>query len=183
MQLMAIFAPDSRRTNPLLAKMAGEEPASRESFHTHSNMKKPGLAHFFVFVQLSCLALIAVTGPLFADSIWGLLTEVAGVLLAIVAIMQMKPGKVNLLPLPRADGKLVTEGVYKYIRHPMYIAQIVAVAPLVIESPDLLRVAALLLLIIDLIFKLHYEERKLIQHFDGYKEYMKRTWRFIPNLW
>jgi len=65
----------------------------------------------------------------------------------------------------------------------MYLALILVFAPLVVEKYNLLRLSVLIILAINLIFKLHYEERKLLVHYEGYRDYMKKSWRLIPYLY
>lgn len=140
-------------------------------------------AYFFVLVQFSSLFFILTTAPVFASSDWGILVEMAGVFVGLLAIYQMQVGNFNIAPLPKAGGKLVTSGLYTYVRHPMYMAQLLAALPLIIDYFSTIRLAVWLALFINLIFKLYYEERKLINQFSAYKAYMETTWRLIPFVY
>lgn len=46
----------------------------------------------------------------------------AGVALGTWALAFNEPGTSIVMPMPRADGQLVTTGPYRWIRHPMHIA-------------------------------------------------------------
>lgn len=129
------------------------------------------------------MALLIVSGPWVASGMLLLTIELLGCLLGIVALLQMRPHLANILPLPSDDNRLITNGVYRIIRHPMYLALILVFAPLVVEKYNLLRLSVLIILAINLIFKLHYEERKLLVHYEGYRDYMKKSWRLIPYLY
>ena len=140
------------------------------------------LPYIFVTFQLGSLAYIALTGPLFAKTWYGFLIELTGFALAIRAVMIMKRNG-NVTPVPKESARLITGGPYKYIRHPMYIAQVIAVIPLIYENYNLPRLYALILLVITLIFKLHYEEKRLIEHFgNSYIEYQKVSKKVIPFI-
>ena len=153
------------------------------SLFNFRKMKYVSLAYLFVAVQFTCLILIAATGKLLSSTEWGILLESAGVFLAFVAIYQMKIGNFNVVPIPKTEGQLVTHGVYQYIRHPMYLAQLIATFPLIVEDYTMPRLAVWIILMFNLVFKLHYEEKLLIRHFKGYHEYMQSSWRLIPYVY
>jgi protein-S-isoprenylcysteine O-methyltransferase Ste14 len=91
-------------------------------------------------------------------------------------------GNFNVTPRPKQQARLITHGVYNYIRHPMYSAQLIALLPLVVEHPGWTRIIAYTLLLIVLLLKIQFEETHLKQQFDGYTEYMKRSKRLVPYL-
>lgn len=134
-------------------------------------------------IQLLSLFYILISGPVIAEDINGFLIEIAGIFLGILAIAIMKPGNFNIRPIIKTGGVLVTAGPYRIIRHPMYTAQIVAVIPLVVESFSYFRLASLVILTIDLIIKIEFEEKQLIEHFEGYREYRKKTKKLIPYIY
>jgi protein-S-isoprenylcysteine O-methyltransferase Ste14 len=83
----------------------------------------------------------------------------------------------------RKEHKLVTGGIYKYIRHPLYTfgsALFVAFGMMA----DSWFIAALgILTFILMAIRTPKEEANLIAKFgDEYREYMKRTGRFLPKL-
>ena len=142
-----------------------------------------GLPYIMVFVQLSMLGYIALSGPLFSNSWYGLIIELSGVALAVWAILVMR-SNANVAPIPKKSGRLVTEGPYRYIRHPMYTAQVVAVIPLVVEHSTNYRVTALIVLMVTLLFKLHYEEKRLVAHFGSpYHKYQKSSKKILPFIY
>ena len=142
-----------------------------------------GLPYLLVTFQLSALGYIAVSGPLFSKSWYGLLIEVAGVALAVWAVAIMR-SNANVAPIPKKNGVLITKGPYQLIRHPMYTAQVMAVFPLVIEHDTNYRVTALAILMLTLLYKLHYEEKRLVNHFGlAYNEYKKTSKRVLPFIY
>ena len=86
----------------------------------------------------------------------------------------------SILPEGR---RLVTQGPYAVIRHPLYLAEAVAALGVVITF---LSPWALILIAIQLalqIVRIHYEEKVLKEHFPEYEDYAKRTWRLIPGIY
>lgn len=79
--------------------------------------------------------------------------------------------------------QLVTHGIYKYIRHPVYsgILLFFIGSELVVQS-WLIIVYIFLILLANR--QAVWEETLLIEHFgDRYRNYMKHTKRFIPYIW
>jgi len=137
----------------------------------------------FVAIQFACLFLIGITGPLFPAN-WTLLTvEVAGVALGLWAILVMRVGNFNIAPDLFSWTVLVTTGPYRLIRHPMYLALLITTIPLVINHFTLARLVIWLLLLLDLVLKLNYEERILIKSLTGYKQYANQSYRLVPFLY
>jgi protein-S-isoprenylcysteine O-methyltransferase Ste14 len=137
----------------------------------------------FVVVQFACLGLIAATGPLIPANPLLLIIEMAGIGLGVWAVLAMGPGNVNIAPDPLGHAQLVTRGPYRLIRHPMYLALLITCLPLLIHFFTPLRLAIWLLLLVDLLFKLHYEEGLLVAKFEAYAEYQKRSRKLIPFMY
>ena len=85
----------------------------------------------------------------------------------------------------REKHQLITEGIYRHIRHPMYSALLVysigqaLVVPNWIAGPSY-GVAMVLLIA----FRLAREERMMLEEFGTeYETYMRRTRRLVPGVW
>ena len=85
----------------------------------------------------------------------------------------------------REQHRLITQGVYRRIRHPMYsalalysIGQALVIPNWVAGPSNLIAFAILLAL------RVHAEERMMVREFgDEYSSYSARTKRFIPGVW
>jgi protein-S-isoprenylcysteine O-methyltransferase Ste14 len=83
----------------------------------------------------------------------------------------------------RNDTVLVTTGLYGFVRHPIYLGIFISLSTLALMVANLLVLLPTLALLI-----VHYasidEEVILTDRFGNeYREYKKRTPRFIPKLW
>jgi protein-S-isoprenylcysteine O-methyltransferase Ste14 len=137
----------------------------------------------FVAIQFVCLGLIALSGPIIPSNAALLVLLFLGLGLGFWAILTMRIGNFNIVPDPLARSQLVTSGPYRLIRHPMYLALLLATLPLVINEFDLIRFSIWLILLIDLILKLTYEENLLVAKLVGYDQYIERSYRLIPYLY
>ena len=141
------------------------------------------VSYTLVAIQFACLLAIVLTGPLLARNPLLLVVEVAALLLGVWAILTVRIDNVNVLPDPRRETVLVQSGPYRWIRHPMYTALLLGTLALVLDWPSTLRWGLWIVLLIDLIIKLHYEERMLLEHFGEYGTYMAGSKRLIPYVY
>lgn len=134
----------------------------------------------FVLIQFGTLSIIAITGPIIPSSQWLLAVAVAGILLGAWAVLTIGIGNFNVTPNPKYNSQMVTAGLYKYIRHPMYMALLLTALPLIINSFSWFRLFLWFVLLVDLLFKLNYEEGLLKRAHPEYSKYMETSYRLIP---
>ena len=91
----------------------------------------------------------------------------------------------NLTPFPKPkdDGELVTTGIYKYVRHPIYVAVIVASTGYAIYQSSWLSGICVVALAIWFELKSRQEEVFLRQRFREYTDYAQRVKKFIPFVY
>jgi protein-S-isoprenylcysteine O-methyltransferase Ste14 len=84
----------------------------------------------------------------------------------------------------REDHKLVTNGIFKYIRHPMYAAHILwAIAQPLILTNWIAGFSFLIPQILQYWFRVGDEEKMMLEGFgEEYKVYMGKTGRIIPRI-
>lgn len=108
-----------------------------------------------------------------------LLLLIGGVGFAIWALLVLGRS-ISLLPEAR---RLVTSGPYAFVRHPLYLGEMVAVVGIALQHPS---VWAPLLLGVIWAFQLQrmtYEELVLSRSFPEYRDYMARTARLLPGVY
>ncbi len=83
----------------------------------------------------------------------------------------------------RKDATLVTHGPYRCVRHPFYVVALLLFIALSFLLANWFILLMSILGIVLLAIRTRIEEAKLIEKFDDeYREYMKRTGRFVPRL-
>ena len=140
----------------------------------------------FVIIQL-LLFLVFIALPsghaaVFGWQLTAFLLVVAGAVLVAAAMIQLGPG-LTPLPVPREAGKLITSGVYKWVRHPIYSGLILILAGISLYSMNIPRSCITGLLLLLFYFKSGYEEQLLMQKYPLYSDYLAKTGRFIPKFW
>lgn len=83
-----------------------------------------------------------------------------------------------------APKRLVTNGVYRYSRNPLYIAEITAIVgwAALFATPILLAFAVLLFVILAIGVRVYEEPRLAQQYGDQYAAYTTQTARWLPRL-
>jgi len=80
-----------------------------------------------------------------------------------------------------ADRGLITQGPYRYIRHPMYLGELILRTALVVTSPQPLLAGALLVALVIIQIARALREERII---DTYSTYSSRVrYRLIPGVW
>jgi protein-S-isoprenylcysteine O-methyltransferase Ste14 len=88
----------------------------------------------------------------------------------------------SLSIIPEAR-RLVTGGPYRFIRHPLYAAEILAACALVMERPALWATLTLLPFIAVQMLRARFEEGLLSRTFPEYVPYAAQTRRLLPLVW
>ncbi|TSA31770.1 MAG: isoprenylcysteine carboxylmethyltransferase family protein [Porphyromonadaceae bacterium] len=79
---------------------------------------------------------------------------------------------------------LITTGVYRYIRHPMYASLLYLTWGIAFKNPSVIILIYAEAATIFLYLTVRVEERENLTYFgEEYRQYMKRTKRFVPWLW
>ena len=86
----------------------------------------------------------------------------------------------SLVPQAR---NVVQTGPYRWIKHPLYLAEEIALLGVVLRSLTPLTVILLVLHIGVQICRIHYEEDLLRRNCPEYSSYEASRWRVIPYVW
>lgn len=80
--------------------------------------------------------------------------------------------------------RLITTGVYRYIRHPLYSSLIAFALGAFLKSPSWAGAALVLTTVLGAALTAKIEERHNLARFgEAYQDYMERTSRFIPYIY
>ncbi|MCM8567986.1 isoprenylcysteine carboxylmethyltransferase family protein [Gramella jeungdoensis] len=110
-----------------------------------------------------------------------LILSIFGVLIFMVAILQLNKN-LSPFPSPRKNSQLVKNGLYKYVRHPIYSGILIALTGFAIYTSSGYRVMLTIVLYILFDIKSNYEEKLLTKRYKDYKEYRRKTGRFFPRF-
>ena len=112
----------------------------------------------------------------------GVAAVVAGAWLVIRAAADLG-GSLTPMPRPRTDGRLVESGIYARIRHPIYAGLMLASLGWSALTRSVEAFAAALVLVGLLDAKARREEAWLLERYDGYAAYRRRSKRFVPRIY
>lgn len=126
------------------------------------------------------------------DSMWGpviFIVQIIGVIGLVVSLLQIDLGQfagtaqlrayLNDAPLPMTDEPLQTGGLYRFVRHPLYLFSMLAIWSVMSMSEAYLGfcLGATLYFVVGSF----YEEKRLIRQFgDSYIAYQKQVAWLIP---
>ncbi len=138
------------------------------------------MSRFLVFLQFFLLGLIAFPFNRPAFTLSSLILVGAGLVVLFMALLAMKMRTFSVLPEPRAEGELITDGIYRLVRHPMYLAVLLCAAAACVAYQASWKWGLSGLLLLVLVIKMRREERMLLQRYAGYAAYCARVKRIIP---
>jgi protein-S-isoprenylcysteine O-methyltransferase Ste14 len=108
----------------------------------------------------------------------GAFVSISGFLIILLAILQLNKN-LTPFPTPKENGELISTGLYKYIRHPIYTGIFLASIGIAFYTGSYWQLAIAIILLILFYFKSTYEESLLIQKYKDYEAYIKKTRRFF----
>ena len=114
------------------------------------------------------------------DFVFGICLALA-IVIFVSSILKLNTN-LSPFPSPKTHSKLITTGIFKYIRHPIYTALILGLLSWSLYKNSLFQLCVALALIILFYFKSKYEEQQLQHKFPNYKRYKQNTGRFLPKL-
>jgi len=153
--------------------------------------KKDRLFFFPAFIVWIFLLVITSFGniqaPLFTIqspmNVVGALSFIVGLIITVNAQMTLKLNYSSTLKI-REGHQLITHGIYKYVRHPVYSGVILRAFAIPIYATSLLGFLFALMAIPLFNYRIGVEEKMLIEEFgDEYLEYTKAAWKLFPYLY
>ncbi len=157
----------------------------------------PGITVWFI--ELLFCARDGLSG--FWGTVWGLIKQpqnlftfplhsIIGLALVMIGFAIMIVGQVTLsrnysgTVLIRKDHQLITHGIYRFTRNPMYLGAIIVFTGVPVYTASLDGFLASLVLIPIILNRIRLEEELLTEEFqDAYQNYKKTTKRLIPFIY
>ncbi|MFC1802692.1 methyltransferase family protein [Thermoproteota archaeon] len=116
-------------------------------------------------------------------NIIGVTMFIIGLIISISAHMTINTNYSWTLEI-REGHTLVENGLYKYVRHPIYLGTFIRVIAIPIYASSFSGFLLGLLSIPVLNYRIRLEERMLVEEFgEEYKQYRERTWKLFPYLY
>jgi len=140
---------------------------------------KPKVVALLGAFQLSLIAFLPEVNPSIPQTTAATLLLLLGSWITIAALVVLGRS-FSIMPEAR---KLVTNGPYSLVRHPMYLGEVLAGAGMVLQSVSALSLLTFVVFIYVQIARMKYEERVLQQEFPDYEGYKRRTARLIPKVY
>ncbi|MFP4497208.1 MAG: methyltransferase family protein [Vulcanimicrobiota bacterium] len=106
------------------------------------------------------------------------LIMITGTSIMILSIWQLKTS----FSIMAEARELVTGGIYKYIRHPLYLGEFIAYLGVLLIRLSWINITIYLLFIILQTFRAGIEEKKLSESLEGYRVYLRTTGMFFPEI-
>ena len=136
----------------------------------------------YVVIQFSCIIYLILNTQYEHFDFVTLSLILVALLIGLTAVINMKISNLNIMPTLKKSHQLRINGIYQFIRHPMYTSVLLLCLALMLSNTHYISQIVMLILLIDLILKSRFEEKLLTQHFENYSEYQQKTGRFIPFL-
>jgi protein-S-isoprenylcysteine O-methyltransferase Ste14 len=116
-------------------------------------------------------------------NIIGLLLFITGLTIALVAVGTLKRFYLSTLVI-REGHRLISHGIYRYMRHPIYFGVIMMCFGAPVYAPSLYGFFVMSALIPLFLIRIRIEEAMLIEEFgDAYRSYKEETKKLIPFVY
>ncbi|ALE51883.1 hypothetical protein SP60_00580 [Candidatus Thioglobus autotrophicus] len=136
----------------------------------------------YVVIQFSCIIYLILNTQYEHFDFTALILLLVALIIGLTAVVNMKVSNLNIMPTLKKSHQLRTNGIYQFIRHPMYTSVLLLCLALMLSNVHYISQVVMLILLIDLILKSRFEEKLLIERFENYPAYQQKTGRFIPFL-
>ena len=106
---------------------------------------------------------------------------ILGLLIIGVALLQLNT-HLSPFPSPKTGSKLIQNGVYRYMRHPIYTGILCLFGSYAVYTGSVFKICVIGVLVILFYYKSSYEEKRLTQYFKAYPDYKRKAGRFFPRF-
>ena len=139
------------------------------------------MSKFALLILIVAILYLFISGNLISTSPFVIGIQLIAVALTIWARRSFQVNQFNIRSEPK-EGRLISKGPYRYIRHPMYAAALLLVWSGILVHLTLVTLIVGLIVTIELSVRIIVEEQSLRAHFPGYQEYSNQTKKIIPFI-
>jgi len=139
---------------------------------------------FLVFIQFLAifLMLLPIGTQTSEYASVGLVFIFIGIFTGLLALNKNKLENFNIRPDIKDDCTLITNGIYKYIRHPMYTSVLFSMFGVLLLYMNMYESVIYVVLVLNMLVKMFYEENLWLCKSEEYLLYTKNTKRLIPYI-
>ena len=145
-------------------------------------MKQKNYSYLLVSLQYLIMVILLYINYTFLLQAVPLSIFFIGFIIGIYAIYCNKLHNFNIIPEIKDNANLVTHGIYKYVRHPMYLSVAVMMLGTIIFNLNFVNIFIYLILILALFLKARKEEKLWSKKIPQYSDYIKHSKMIIPCL-
>lgn len=111
----------------------------------------------------------------------GLSFAIIGIIISLLAVLQLNKN-LSPFPTPKENAVLLENGLYKFVRHPIYSGLLLLSYGFGIYVDSIYKLVISSLLLMLFYFKTNYEEKQLERKFPEYSSYKQKVGRFFPKI-
>jgi protein-S-isoprenylcysteine O-methyltransferase Ste14 len=115
--------------------------------------------------------------------LWAWLLFLSGFLVLVAALLSIGLHNITVMPEPVPGNTLSKRGIYRLVRHPMYLSVLLCGMAVTLGAPSMIRWATMGLLLAVLLLKIRHEEGRLTARHPEYPAVMRGVARLLPGLW
>ncbi|GIL13160.1 MAG: isoprenylcysteine carboxylmethyltransferase family protein [Chloroflexi bacterium] len=137
-----------------------------------------------LFAALAGALLLLPMGQVGWARLMGVALATAGLVVVFWALwtyFRINGSLVNVSPEPDVQAKLVEQGLYAHIRHPIYLGVFLCGGGAALAHGHIAALCIALLLVAFFTYKSTFEEKWLMQVYPDYAAYRERAGRFWPR--
>lgn len=183
------------QTVNIIAFLIGSLPVIYLSWRSLGSMKNHG---FFRFIAWEFMLWLLIVNIRFWFSDPMSVNQICSWILLLISIYPVADGLYRFRNAGRINPErkdptlygfeqttsLITSGIYRFIRHPMYASLLYLSWGIALKNPALLSLIYAVAATIFLYLTVRAEERENLNYFgEQYREYMKHSKRFVPWIW
>ena len=104
-----------------------------------------------------------------------------GLIIALVSVFQLDKN-LTVFPTPKQNATLVTTGLYRFSRHPIYSGLLLFFFGYAVFATSWFKLLIAILIMLWFYLKTIFEEQQLVRKYSNYILYQKKVNRFFPRI-